>query len=177
MSIEKLQRLIKAPNQPIAVGHNDLWPSIESQLGGILPYDYKEIIAIYGLGCIDGFLSILNPFTNNPNLNLISYSKEILESLQTLVVEFDEKIVFPIYPKENGVFPWGITGNGDMIFWRFKKKCFQPPIVIMEGRGPQWEEYYLSTAEFLVKVISRELKIQIFPKGFPSKKPRFGSFD
>lgn len=40
-------------------------------LGMILPLDYKKFINKYGTGSINDFIWILNPFSENENLNLI----------------------------------------------------------------------------------------------------------
>lgn len=53
---------------------------MEKNLGMILPLDYKKFINKYGTGSINDFIWILNPFSENENLNLIKKGHVIREA-------------------------------------------------------------------------------------------------
>jgi hypothetical protein len=173
MSIDRLKTVLKVPSHPLAVGNADRWQSVEREVGGILPADYKEFILTYGSGCIDGFLWIYDPFSANKNLNLLSQAKAVLHSFEIRRDEFGEKLPFPLFPASDGVFPWGSTDNGDHLFWRFVDGRFQSPLVVVESRGPERQEYDLSMTTFLAEMLTRKISVKVFPPEFPSNTPAF----
>jgi hypothetical protein len=46
------------------------WESIEKEIGTSLAPELRGVIARYGCGSFDAFLSVFHPTTTNPNLNL-----------------------------------------------------------------------------------------------------------
>jgi hypothetical protein len=173
MSIQRLRTVLKVPTHPLAVGNANRWQSFEEELGGILPADYKEFISCYGSGCIDGFLWIYNPFATNKNLNLLSQAKAVLHSFEILRDEFGEELPFPLFPAPNGVLPCGSTDNGDHLLWRFVDGRLQSPLMVMESRGPERQEYDLSMTDFLADVLTRRILVKVFPPEFPSMTATF----
>lgn len=148
------------------------WQSVQARLGIEFPADYKEFIARYGTGAIDSFLWVLSPFATNRHLNLFDEGRAKLEALSELRYE---SIPYPLFPDAGGILPWGVTDNGDVLYWL----CNGPPsdwvIVVNESRGPRWREFKLSTSEFLAAVVTRELVVDVFPEDFPSESPEFVS--
>ncbi|GGE27443.1 hypothetical protein GCM10011571_32090 [Marinithermofilum abyssi] len=98
-------------------GGQRTFEDIEKQLGTPLPTDYKEFISIYGTGSIEHFIWVLNPFVDNEHLNLISEKSDILDAYTVLKNEFPHHFKHEVYPNKNGLLPWGITDNGDELFW------------------------------------------------------------
>jgi hypothetical protein len=173
MSIEQLTAILPVPSSPIAAGDAENWQYVEAKIGGILPADYKEFIAVYGVGRIDDFLWVYSPFLANKYLNLLSQKEAVLTSFRIFRDESGEELPFPLYPVQNGVFPWGCTDNGDHLCWRFRNGRLERPLVIIEGRGPEWEEFDLSMTGFLAGVLTRQIKVNMFPEEFPSKVHSF----
>jgi hypothetical protein len=172
MSIEKLTAILPPPLTPVACGGPDGWRTIECQLDIVLPSDYKEFVSTYGVGSINDFLWVLNPFTDNPHINLVSASYHSLNALRRLEGDYGEKLPFPIFPVLNGVFPWGVTDNGDELFWRVHgRACFS--IVVMESRAPEWQEFNMSMTGFLTELLTRRITVDCFPDGFLDEPPRF----
>lgn len=44
------------------------WQAVESRFGIDLPQEFKDIVSEFGSGCIDDFIWLLNPFSENDNL-------------------------------------------------------------------------------------------------------------
>lgn len=172
-SVDVLRKILRPPESPSETPDVDGWQSVEAKLGMPLPVDYKEFITCYGTGAIDGFLWVLNPFSKNKYLNLLDSGNSQLDGLRQLRDECGEKIPYAIFPEANGLFPWGITDNGDVLYWVCSGPPSNWPIVVNESRGPCWREFKLTTGEFLAKLVSRELQVDIFPDDFPSDSPEF----
>lgn len=173
MSISHLTNVLAPPPHALATGRADEWEAIASQIGAVLPKDYKDFIAVYGQGCIDGFLWVYSPFTTNAYLNLLSQSKVIFNSLRLLHEEFKVLLPFPVFPETDGVFPWGCSDNGDYMYWRFRNGRLQQPLVVAESRGPRWQEFDMSMTDFLAEVLAGRVKVSVFPGDFPTAKPSF----
>lgn len=65
--INKLIALLSPPSQRIF--DNAAWATFESEGGLRLPSDFKQFISIYGCGAVDDFVWVLDPFSENSNLN------------------------------------------------------------------------------------------------------------
>jgi hypothetical protein len=169
-SLDALTQTMRPPAAPSETPDGGGWQSVENRLRMELPEDYKEFIARYGTGSVDGFLWVLNPFSTNKHLNFFDEGGVKLEALRELR---HESIPYPLHPDVNGVLPWGITDNGDVLYWL----CNGPPsnwvIVVNESRGPRWREYKLSTSDFLARLVAKELVVDVFPEDFPSESPEF----
>lgn len=98
------------------------WDTIEKEMKIQFPNDYKKFIDLYGEGAINDFLWILSPFSEHENLNTKVKAKEMYEAYKILKNNHPEICEFEIYNGEVGIFPWGITDNGDELYWYFSKK-------------------------------------------------------
>ena len=114
MSVEKLKKMIRPINEK-SISEND-WDGVQNEYGIKLPSDYKDIIRIYGAGAINDFLWFFSPFSINENLNLLKRIDEIKNSYEYMKDEFPDKEWLSFYNGESGIFPWGITDNGDELF-------------------------------------------------------------
>ena len=71
--LRQLFALVPAPEQPVATDSEHIdWESVEGQLGTRLPEDYKAIIDRYGSGDFCDVLTLLNPFCEREDLNLLA---------------------------------------------------------------------------------------------------------
>lgn len=169
-SLNELMKLLPPPSSAVESADAVAWASFEQSFGTALPLDYKQFVTIYGTGAIDGFLWILNPFSKTGYLNLVEEGRAKLKSLKALR---NEIVPYPLYPEPNGLLPCGVSDNGDVIFWRCSGDPSEWNLVLNEGRGPRWREYKVSLADFLTRLISRTLIVDIFPNDFPSHDPAF----
>lgn len=171
MTIEALCEKMIPPKQPLECGSEEEWHKIEKQLGTALPSDYKEYIRTFGTGKIGAFLLPFNPFAKNKYLNLVGQRKETLDALREF---YDEAgYAFPLFPDPNGLLPWGVTDNGDLLFWQTRGEPDAWTVVVDESRGGSNEQYDETMTSFLAKLIAGELVSKIIPKKFISKRKLF----
>lgn len=170
MSIEKILKVFPVPVQRnIVIGD---WQEIENKIGRILPMDYKMLVEKYGTFSIDSFLWIYNPFTQNRNLNLIKKSSFIVEILKDMMTDHRDCVPYD-YPATCDLVPWSTTDNGDDLYWLIHKESNKWKIVVNETRSFNWQEFDLTTTEFLYKLLTKEIKVEAFPDSFPSDNPQF----
>ena len=173
MYINKLENIIK-PNNEITNKHTkEEWDKIELTLGIKLPTDYKMFINEYGVGSINDFLWILNPFTQNSNLNLIKKGKEIIEAYDISKNKFPEYFVHEVFPRKGGLLPCAITDNGDEIYWLTSNAVDEWHIIVYESRASEYYEYNMGLIEFLYKILVKEIECLAFPDDFPGEKCEF----
>lgn len=161
---------------PIEIGTVETWSAIEKSIGIVLPRDYKEYIGVFGTGCIGDFLWPLNPFSENKYLNLVKAMDGLLFALRTLKEEFgDSQCPYLLYPEPEGLLPWGITDNGDGLFWLTVGPPDNWVVVINEARAPLYEEYKESMTGFLAKLIEGKIVSEIIPADFLNRNVLFVS--
>jgi hypothetical protein len=170
MPIEQLLQVVPPPtNDPTR--HD--WEAIEDGLGHGLPSDYKEIIERYGPGSFGDFLHIYQPNCPWPQLDLKHESEGELWALRQLQAEGQEIPYRLEEPAE--LLTAGRDENGDPLFWR-RLNLNSPDewtILIKDARAPEWYEHEGGLADFLSKVLSGEVRVEILPDEFPSASPSF----
>jgi hypothetical protein len=173
-NVESLRRLIPPPHFPVARPTPDGWQPVEQRLRLQLPNDYKLFIESYGAGGVDGFLWVFSPFIANKNLNLIHQASVRLDSQRQFAQVTGIRTPYPLYPDDEGLFPWGGSDNGDVLFWR-RDSGGNWAVVISDSRASTWEQFDLPICEFLADLLSRRITVKLFPIDFPSEPSRFHS--
>lgn len=140
------------------------WVEIENKIGFLFPEDYKMFVDFYGEGAINEFLWILSPFSQNENLNLIEKLKIIQESYNSMKNEFPKDYLYNFYDGQKGLFPWGITDNGDELFWNIKEDGVE--IIVYASRYSECVKYSMMMEEFLCKLLQKDIVCPIFPDDF-----------
>jgi hypothetical protein len=139
---------------------------VESLLGFPLPDDYRALVETYGEGAFDDFLWLLHPTTPNRHLNLIS-QLHLKREMRALDKESPG-------PRPEELVPWALTDNGDSVYWRFDTNHqIGKSVIVNEARGDRWPEYDLSAAEWLLAVLTGQIRVPVFPDDFPSPNPSF----
>lgn len=172
MYIDDIVKIMPPAKNPLDVPGRGEWVAIESKLGTGLPDDYKEFIQAYGTGRIGNFLYVFTPFSNNENLNLLDQLRlqsDVLGELKS----YGENIPYKIFPETEGILPFAITDNGDVLFWRTVGEPNEWTVLVNEARSPDWENYDMSMSKFFSEIISHRLDCKIFPKSFPGASPSF----
>lgn len=141
------------------------WEEIERKIEITFPVDYKMFIDSYGEGSINEFLWILSPFSENEYLNSLEKYKVMRDAYSSMQNEFPEQFPFEFYNDKKGLFPWGITENGDELFWNFIGDD-SIEIVVYESRYASVMRYAMSMEEFLCKLLRQEIVCPIFPDDF-----------
>ncbi|MCP4247706.1 MAG: hypothetical protein GY778_11710 [bacterium] len=174
MPIDAIEKLLPAPCQPSAPGTPEKWAAAEEQLGTSLPDDYKSFIDKYGTGGVADFIWILNPFTNNEHLNMRTNGEDLLRALRTLKEKWGlEEVPYPISPEPDGLFPWGITDNADVLYWLTRGAPSDWIVAVNEARGPLWETHDYPMVRFLVELLSGRVRSEILPVEEIAESPTF----
>lgn len=166
MAILHLTSIVPPPSNPSEVPVQNSWKAIEQRLEVSFPDDYKEFIETYGSGRIGQFLWIFNPFSGNENINLerqIGTQANVLSELQS----YGEIIPYKSFPEREGILPFGMTDNGDVLFWLTKGDPNEWGVIVNEARSPAWEIFDLSMSRFLAGILQKKVICNIFPKSFP----------
>lgn len=166
MDLCELIKLLPPPAKPVDAPTHAIWHSVERKLRLVMPGDYKQFISTYGVGCIDGFLWVFSPASENVYLNLSSQILDGAETLRQLRDDWREDISYPIYPDPGGVVPWGGTDNGHTLYWM--GGTHESSIVVQDARTPEWCSFRMSITGFLIALLSRRISVDIFPEGFPA---------
>lgn len=154
-----IKKILPVPDKKINSLKND-WDSIEKKMNFKFPEDYKEFIDTYGAGSINEFIFIFSPFCENKNLNLLNCFKEMEESYNAMKEAFPDDFELEFFNGENGLFPWGVTNNGDELYWNLTEKGFKLLIYDDDYEGL---EYSMSMTVFLYKVLNETLVCHAFP--------------
>ncbi len=142
MTDERADELLQVRDVEIDEGR---WVDLEGELGFPLPTDYKQAMqSSLGEHNWNEFLSFLDPFSTHESLSLVSRSARILEAERESRAQFPHHWPYPIFPEIGGVFPWGITDNGDVLYWLMAGTPEQWPTLIRNGRGLDYEVRFLS---------------------------------
>lgn len=172
MALDDLTAIVAPPPDG---GTSDVdWQAIEHRLGLRLPQDYKDFTAAYGQGSFDDFLHPYQPVTDNEYLDLAHRREIDLEALRTIQRDFPEDVPYRLEnPAE--LLPAALTDNGDIVYWHVDdpKHPDRWSITVNESRGPEWFRYDGGFTAFLADVLSRRIRVSVFPDDFPSQNPTF----
>lgn len=158
----ELQKILKKPNKVYSVGTKDKWNRVQKELDISFPKDYITFIDYYGTGGIGDFLWFLTPFEEDINVNYKKRSKVMLEAYQESKQKYPEYYSHKLYPEDGGLLPFAYTDNGDELYWLTKGKPEQWHVVIYESRSPEFHYYSVGLAEFLYKIIQKQILCEIF---------------
>ena len=143
---------------------SDDWLNVEKKLGLNFPDEYKTIIEIYGDFHWATFLHLLNPFSSNKYLNLLTQLEMTLEAERQTRADFPEFYPLALYPEANGLLPLFITDNGDVGFWITYLQPEKWSILLKDARGPEFEVHFFSVAMFLYQFTGGRFQSIILPK-------------
>lgn len=158
--LEKLESILSLEKKS-----NDYnWKSVEDMFNIQFPIDYKLFINNYGEGGINEFLWIMSPFSECENLNTVNKFNEMKYAYEVMKKELPEMCEFEFWDNGKGLFPWGITDNGDELFWNYTEHSIE--IVIFSSRYADKQVYNSGVVEFLTELIGKKIKCSIFPDDF-----------
>lgn len=170
MLIDSLLPILIPPPSPVETGSEDEWLEVNQLIGVRPPEDFVCFVRIFGTGTINHFLTVLNPFAANPNLNLLHQIPVILATLRTLKEQFPPDYPFPLFYEPGGFLPWGISDDGDLFGWATTglTGCWST-IVLPDTGTPEY--YSLPFSQFLLAVLTGSVRSAGFP--VPLHVPEF----
>lgn len=174
--VEDLDRLgltLKPPTAPSEAPDQRRWHLVQEALGIVLPNDYREFLELYGTGRIGNFLWIFNPFSGNPHLNLITQRDVRLDAHRAFRSKFPKAVPFALFPEANGLFPFGATENGDVMFWGTAGGFIANHIILYDGRCDGFERFSCSTVGFLLEVFEGRISSDILPADLAARGRHF----
>ena len=95
-----------------------------------------------------------------------------LENYRSAKESFPELYKHNVYDGVDGIFPWGITENADVLYWLFEGGNAKE-VIVYNARGGDYYTSPLSFSDFLYKVLKKEIKCDKFPSDFPSSELEF----
>jgi hypothetical protein len=147
------------------------WEYTEKKLGFIFPSDYKEFIELYGAGVINDFLWIYSPFSINENINILNKFEILKCSYNAMKKSFPNDYKLEFYNGRTGLFPWGITDDGDELYWLKSEKNMK--LVIFERQYENMLEYDMNMTTFLMKILTKQIICDFMPSDFTSYNNRY----
>ncbi|NUP08807.1 MAG: hypothetical protein HOW73_22395 [Polyangiaceae bacterium] len=164
--IQRLIDLVGYPEKPHGIGTD--WTGVERRLALSLPSDFKQLVAVFGTGPWGGFLHVLTPFAEN-ELLLERAANRALGALHTIRRAHPEQVPFALFPEELGLFPWGITDNGDTLFWL--TEGFHWSTVVFDARAAAWERHDLSSSALIRAFLLGVLPSRCLLEPFAGERP------
>jgi hypothetical protein len=140
-AVDELRRIMPPPPDG---GDEVDWDFVRTEFGWTLPADYRDFVAVYGMGAVSDSLSISTPpFPGYP------YGDHLLLGSQ--------------YPPSDDLLRWGTNEAGDDFFWR----CGGEPdrwTVAVRTRFYGWRDCDLGMAEFLLRLLQGRSDIPLGAK-------------
>lgn len=167
---ELLTKILPPPSSPVDLPSEKDWKRVDAVLGTV-PADYRTFVSIYGTGQIDQFIWILNPASANEYLNLVSGGRANLKALAESKGEFPETFTMSLFPNEEGFLPFGITDNGDTLYWVTGGAPDEWTVAVMGPRAPETFHFRGGVVDFLLAVLNRRVICDRFPNDFPGDPP------
>ena len=175
--VELLGNIVIVPEITYNAEKREKWDKFEKEIGIIFPNDYKKIISRYGTGGLGNFIWFLTPFVSDNNVNYTKKMREMLEAYKVSKSNFPDYFKHNIYPEEDGLLPWGYTENGDELYWKTSSSPDNWEIVIYESASPEYYSYKMSLAEFLYKIIIKQLECSILSDNLSDGKLKYIAVD
>jgi hypothetical protein len=150
------------------------WEALHHRYGLRFPPDYRALTAHYPELIINQFLSIFHPAShetawNDRMLDIPrSWAPRWLDSYTPTrgAINISWNGPFRVHPAPRGVFPWGITVNGDFCLWLTNVDPARWTVLIAD-REQMWH-YRGSLTGFLHQLLSGQVTCPLFPDDFPA---------
>lgn len=172
--MESLKAMIGTPykaSESIATT-SDRWKQSETRLGVEFPPDYKNLVEIYGTHAWAGFLHTLIPGHVRRSLELETRGLRILGALLEAAREYPGSIEYPIYPERCGLYPWGVTDNGDILCWLTQGYPNWWPTVVINTRGGSIEKHAMTASALIASFLDGTLQSPLLLGPFDGKRPQ-----
>lgn len=134
---------------------------LESVLGIDFPRAYKLLFDTYGDVEFDKFLGIFRPRDDVDEERLRSirtvddlrgYAPAEGGTIRLVDDHGSVRLIppYPVYPDPGGLFPWGVTTNGDRLMWLTSSADPEQWPTVVTDDGYEWWQYNGSFIDLLV---------------------------
>ncbi|MGW6449921.1 hypothetical protein [Lentzea sp. NPDC055074] len=135
------------------------WRAVEAELGTALPTDYRVYADNYPALCVEGFLHVSHPVGE---WALREAAEAALVPLRGHREEFPEFVPYALFPEPGGLLPWGITDNGDDLFWSTEGDPDDWRVVVSDHA--EWWTHDGGVLSFLSGLLRREIECPLLPR-------------
>jgi len=157
-AVQVLADLVQAPaGHPWAVD----WSAVEARLSSKLPSDYKDYVASFGPGLLEGgYIRVAIPGIPD-DWGSINY--ELFDHIALGRARLGwsrERVPHPIWPERGGLLSWGATIDADMFYWDTSTVDSDRWTVVASDRSKdEWFSFAGSMSEFLVALLTRRTDV------------------
>jgi hypothetical protein len=173
MSFDDLLSVVTPPTEPL--DNRGDWGQVVTQIGLTLPVDYMQFVESFGSGSLNDFIYVLNPFATNNNLNLLYKLTQLLGGLRELKKEHPELVPYPLLFEPAGLFPWGLTDNGDMLGWITRGETGHWPSILLPRHASKTAEFWIPMTALLAGLLSGKVVCDLLSRDLFVSAPRFTS--
>ncbi|MEV4970873.1 hypothetical protein [Streptomyces scopuliridis] len=132
------------------------WPRVEQAWGTCFPDDYKQFVAVYGAGAIDGYLGVMTPEVSDDGRPAGAMEEETEIARE----DWGEDGA----PRPEGislgperVMAWGVDATADLLCWLASGDDPDAWPVVVYSRGKdRWILHQCGMVEFLCKIFHAE---------------------
>jgi hypothetical protein len=142
MAMQELVAVVPPPAAPVETRPVGRKNEIEKALGIVLPEDLYELGLHYGSGRFADELEVFNAFSTK-YLEKVDMVNGCYRQLKQ--GEGDDFVPYDIFPKSPGLFPWGVTTSGHVMFW------------LTEGEPNSWRTVLLRTGEMEFEAVQTQM--------------------
>ncbi len=136
LAVEELRRVLQPPMDG---GSAVDWERIREETGWEFPADYRDFVAVYGLGAISDSIGI-----HTPRFDGYPYGDHLLLHVGR--------------PSEGMTLTWASNEAGDDFLWRCEGTPDQWPVIFRPRTRRRDHEYPMGMAEFLLGLIQNDIR-------------------
>jgi hypothetical protein len=164
--------LIELMPPPEDAGEQIDWRAVEDAWGTSFPDDYRDFMAVYGSGSINGYLFIGAPYDPAPE-DHYTMSLTELSAVVPYANEFTDEQQ-SVYPEPNGLISWMTNSQSDHAFWRVDGNNPGKWSTVVLSRGSvSWLEFDLGMADFLLKLLTADFPKEPMGGSSAGRVPKF----
>lgn len=144
--------------------------SAEHELGTALSPQYRELIGRLGAGMIDDYVMLLGPGPVDRSIQIETRGLAECTATKSFIEEFGIPAPRPLYPDEDGVFPWALTIDGDLFFLSPINDNW---VGVFPRQSNSWQTLDYGVVSFLFGMLTRQFEVDCLPSYFPSADHSF----
>ncbi|MFI6985188.1 SMI1/KNR4 family protein [Embleya sp. NPDC050154] len=142
------------------------WQTAETELGAVLPADFKLLRELYPRFVLGDFLGIGGPGPGRESA-WVQGVRETLQIISEWCEEADLAVPLHPYPAPGGLLPWAESNQGDFFLWTTNPAGPQAWTVTVASRSSAWWHYTGGAVQFLADLVTGAVEPWALPKVRP----------